>query len=401
LRLIAEAEGISVTPEALQTIARSGEGSMRDAQSNFDQVISYSLGPIDVADVSASLGLASSEAISAMLDAILDRNALSVLNTVAELVAHGQDLRIFCRDLMSAFRDILMLKVSGTDTALIDGSALAAESLAKYAEQLSSADLIRYFNSLAETEIRLKDSIQPRYTLEIGLVKLIEMGRVKPIEEILNRLAEYRFAENDSSVAEKKETVVKGTASDNDAEKKNLISRPDRKKTEKNVVLPTAPDFGSSRQTPPEPADFESLIRDKEFIKSLRVKLPPRASDDLEHIDDKYLDTAFEQKLLFCGDDLRPVKNASAIAAAVISLGSEVVAETAAPSSGTAVAMAPLGLKIPRVDESEDLPLPKLPVNPTPDQILDYAAAHPAIRRIARLFRAKILDVKTTETNSR
>lgn len=406
LRLIADSEGISISPEALQMIARSGEGSMRDAQSNFDQVISYALGPIDVADVSASLGLAGSEAISAVIDAISGRDALAVLNTVAELVARGQDLRIFCRDLMATIRDILMLKVSGADSTLVDGSALPVENLTKYAENFTNADLIRYFHSLADTEIRLKDSVQPRYTLEIGLVKLIEMNRVKPIEEILKRLGETGFDGIGSSTAQTVKSVREQPASDSDAEKKNLISGPDRAKA---VVKPEppatkrpapSPDLEPGSKVINEPADFNSVLRDKEFISSLPVKLPSLAADDLEHIEDKYLDAAYEHKLAISGDDLLPVKDASAIAAAVIGLAREPLAETAAGKGGTAVALAPLTLEIPQMEEPDIVPVPTLPPNPTPEQIRDYAAAHPAVRRIARLFRAKILDVRPIEENS-
>src|ERR671929_1877584 len=70
LRLIADAEKIEVTDEALREVARAGEGSMRDAQSAFDQVISFSEGSIEAADVEAALGIAGSEMLARVMRSV-------------------------------------------------------------------------------------------------------------------------------------------------------------------------------------------------------------------------------------------------------------------------------------------------------------------------------------------
>lgn len=407
LRLIADAEGISVSPDALRMIARSGEGSMRDAQSNFDQVISYALGPIDVAEVSSALGLAESEAIYGVISSIAARSTRSALETVAELVARGQDLRIFCRDLMSAFRDILMLKIAGEDESLVEGSALGKDSLLQFVNEFSQADLIRYFQILADTETRLKDSAQPRYVLEVGLVKLIEMARVKPIEEILAKLRELQAEPNDSVPSLQKNFDPKTSTSEQGVEKKNLNSGLDQyanieKQSQEITVQPDIRPAKSNKSERPlaePPNDLDSLIRNKEFIASLPVKLPPAAAEELDHIEDKTLDAAYEHKLLISGDNLLPVKNASAIVAAVVGRVSVQNAEAVSGPGGIAAVRAPVNIEIPRV-EDQDISLPALPPNPTQEQILAYASAHPAVRRIARLFRAKILDVVTKQSSS-
>jgi len=407
LRLIADAEGISVSPDALRMIARSGEGSMRDAQSNFDQVISYALGPIDVAEVSSALGLAESEAIYGVISSIAARSTRSVLETVAELVARGQDLRIFCRDLMSAFRDILMLKIAGEDESLVEGSALGKDSLLQFVNEFSQADLIRYFQILADTETRLKDSAQPRYVLEVGLVKLIEMARVKPIEEILAKLRELQAAPNDSVPSLQKNFDPKTSTSEQGVEKKNLNSGLDQPANieKQSQEITVQPDIGPAKSNKSErplaepPNDLDSLIRNKEFIASLPVKLPPAAAEELDHIEDKTLDAAYDHKLLISGDNLLPVKNASAIVAAVVGRVSVQNAEAVSGPGGIAAVRAPVNIEIPRV-EDQDISLPALPPNPTQEQILAYASAHPAVRRIARLFRAKILDVVTKQSSS-
>ncbi len=194
LKLIAETEKIQITDEALREIARSGEGSMRDAQSNFDQVISFSGEHIEVPDVANALGLASAEMLVRIVTSIAHHKPAEALNVVDDLIARGHDLRSFCRDLLSFFRDLLIAKIAGANENLLETAILSPEDLQKYALHFSESDLIRFFNSLSETESKLREATQSRYVLEIGLVKLIEMRRVAPIEKILERLVKLENA---------------------------------------------------------------------------------------------------------------------------------------------------------------------------------------------------------------
>ncbi len=201
LNLIAEAEGVTISAEALREIARSGEGSMRDAQSNFDQVISFSDETISIEDVINALGIASSEILTRTVEAIAHRKPEEALLVVEELIRRGQDLRNYCRDLLTFLRDLLVAKVTNHAAGLLDSSILDQEALLKYAEHFSESDLVRLFNSLAQTETELRNATQPRYILEIGLVKLMELQRVTAIEKILERLAKL---ESGSPIEEKK-----------------------------------------------------------------------------------------------------------------------------------------------------------------------------------------------------
>ena len=188
LKLIAGAEKVNIDDAALREIARSGEGSMRDAQSNFDQVISFSGEKIGVAEVTTALGMASTEMLGKVLQAVVDKQSRPVLDVVSELISRGQDLRNFCRDLLGLLRDLMVFKVSNGDVSLIEGSVFSGDHLASIAAGLSESDILRMFNSLAETETQLKTATQSRYVLEIGLVKLVEMRRLAAIDSILERL---------------------------------------------------------------------------------------------------------------------------------------------------------------------------------------------------------------------
>src|SRR5258705_1394631 len=188
LRLIAEAEKIAVPDEALREIARSGEGSMRDAQSAFDQVISFAGSKIKKEDVEMALGVAGADILIRVVNGIANHQPAEALAVVDDVVMRGHDLRNFCRDLLAHFRDLLVSKVSGSDE-LLESAICDREELGRQAALFSEADLVRFFHSLAETETLLKTAAHPRYQLEIGLVKLMEMRRLEPINQLLERLA--------------------------------------------------------------------------------------------------------------------------------------------------------------------------------------------------------------------
>lgn len=188
LRQIAEAEKIAIPDDALREIARSGEGSMRDAQSAFDQVISFAGAEIKKEDVEMALGVAGADILIRVVNGIANAEAAEALAVVDDVVMRGHDLRNFCRDLLAHFRDLLVVKVSGSDE-LLESAICDRSELIRQSALFSESDLVRFFHSLAETENLLKDAAQPRYQVEIGLVKLMEMRRLESLTQLLERLA--------------------------------------------------------------------------------------------------------------------------------------------------------------------------------------------------------------------
>lgn len=187
LRLIADAEKISIPDDALREIARAGEGSMRDAQSAFDQVISFAGEKIGKEDVELALGVAGADLLTRLINGIAENRPVEALAVVDDLVMRGHDLRNFCRDALAHFRDLLVAKVSGSDE-LLESAVCDRGELNRQAALFSEPDLVRFFHSLSETETKLKTATHPRYQLEIGLVKLMEMRRLQPLSELIERI---------------------------------------------------------------------------------------------------------------------------------------------------------------------------------------------------------------------
>jgi DNA polymerase-3 subunit gamma/tau len=188
LKLIANAEKISIPDDALREIARAGDGSMRDAQSALDQVISFAGEQIKKDDVEMALGVAGADILTRIMDAVAENKPADAIKVVDDIVMRGHDLRNFCRDLLAHFRDLLVTKVSGSEE-LLESAVCEPEELKRQAGLFSESDLVRFFHALAETETKLRTATQPRYQLEIGIVKLMELRGVESISEILNRIA--------------------------------------------------------------------------------------------------------------------------------------------------------------------------------------------------------------------
>jgi DNA polymerase-3 subunit gamma/tau len=188
LRLIAKVENITVPDDALREIARTGDGSMRDAQSALDQVISFAGDEIKKEDVEMALGVAGADILTRIIDAIAQNKPADAINVVDNIVMRGHDLRNFCRDLLAHFRDLLITKVSASEE-LLESAVCTPDELKRQAALFSESDLVRFFHSLTETETKLRTATQPRYQLEIGIVKLMELRGVETISEILSRLS--------------------------------------------------------------------------------------------------------------------------------------------------------------------------------------------------------------------
>jgi DNA polymerase-3 subunit gamma/tau len=210
LKLIANAEKISIPDDALREVARAGEGSMRDAQSALDQVISFAGDKIKKDDVEMALGVAGADILTRIMDSITDNKPAEILKVIDDVVMRGHDLRNFCRDLLSHFRDLLVTKVSGSEE-LLDSAVCEPQELKRQSAQFSESDLVRFFHSLAETETKLKTASQPRYQIEVGIVKLTELRGVESIADILQRLSQLESGTSGDGPTNKTPTSSSGT----------------------------------------------------------------------------------------------------------------------------------------------------------------------------------------------
>jgi DNA polymerase-3 subunit gamma/tau len=173
-------------------IARAGEGSMRDAESALDQVISFAGNKITDEDVSVALGLVDIETLNSTVQAIAEHDSERVIQIVDEIVSRGYDLRNFCREMMTHIRALLIIKVAGFDAELVQLPQGEGERLSRLANSFSEQDLVRFFSILTKTEQEIRASSQPRFQLEIGLIKMIQAGRLYLLEDLIHQFEELQ-----------------------------------------------------------------------------------------------------------------------------------------------------------------------------------------------------------------
>jgi len=182
---ICRQEGIEADAETLAVLAQAGEGSIRDSLSALDQAIACCGTKLDAKEVRALLGTFSLEALAGVTEALAAADSARMLALVDELERNGHNLQHFSRELSRYFRNLLVAKIAGSDTRLIAGSPGERARLAELAAAFSEEDLTRYLQLSLDLFRDLQFSLQPRFHLEIGLVKLVQAGRLTSIEETL------------------------------------------------------------------------------------------------------------------------------------------------------------------------------------------------------------------------
>lgn len=186
LRVIADAEAIVIDEEALNLIARDADGSMRDAQSAFDQVRAFAGDSIVAEDVSTVLGLIGREPVLDVAAAVVDEDAPAVFDLVGRFIEVGYDLRLVCRELSRVIRDLLVLAI---DPARADDPEITVDSerdrLLKLSKRFSREDLLRAFDVIARAEFEIRTATQPRYHLEMALLRWMHLQKLVPLADLL------------------------------------------------------------------------------------------------------------------------------------------------------------------------------------------------------------------------
>ena len=188
LRAIAEREGIGISDTGLAWIAEAGDGSLRDSQSIFDQVISYGGLTITDAAVEEILGRADRRFLFSLAAAVLARDAGGCLRIIDEAYYAGLDMRYFYQTLLGHFRNLLLVAIAEGEAPLVD---LPADELQKLQGQAAGAGretLQRLLEILMSEEEAVRRSTNPRLNLEAILCRMAYIEPLIPIETVLARL---------------------------------------------------------------------------------------------------------------------------------------------------------------------------------------------------------------------
>jgi DNA polymerase-3 subunit gamma/tau len=195
LEQICRGDGVEFEEEALFAIAKSAEGSLRDAESILDQLISFCDAKIRYEDVDAVLGLVDWRVFHDLCSALRDGNIPRELEIVDEIVVAGKDLGQFARDLVHYFRHLLVCRVTGSDK-LVSMPAGERGKLASLAERFTASELLSLVERSSEVAGRFRgqfgvrlDSASGRVALELFLMSATKLGAEMSVSAILEKLA--------------------------------------------------------------------------------------------------------------------------------------------------------------------------------------------------------------------
>ena len=238
LREISDAENIQVSDEALHYIARSGDGSMRDAVSLLDQCSAFQFDRrIEYEDALSILGAVDTAVFSDLVRALSKKDVKTGLQLVAEVIDQGRELSQFVSDFVMYARNMLLASTVDDLSGLVDMSSENLKRLKEDASLLSTVELMRYIRMLSDLSNQLRYATQKRILIETSFMKLAYPETDASAEGMNARLAEIQRTLRNLPAG----TPLPATAaSANAGDQNNVAPQPALASTPKKVTLPRA-----------------------------------------------------------------------------------------------------------------------------------------------------------------
>jgi len=193
LRAIAAQEDISAEDAALSLLAEAGDGSMRDALSIMDQAIASAplvdgKAHLEAEPIRELMGSVPNTVFERMMEAISASQTASVVEELNTLLNAGNSPAALARQFVRYLRNALMARIGGENSDLLQISPDERARSARSAMLFSEEDLTRFLQVMLRTFDDLNYRQEQRFHLELGLVKLVHLQRLLPIEELLSQL---------------------------------------------------------------------------------------------------------------------------------------------------------------------------------------------------------------------
>ncbi len=187
---IADSDQISISADALKTIAMLADGAMRDAISLLDQARMRYSEAISRDDVLSLAGIVQDTFMIQMAQAIHEGNPAGLLDLIEQLIMDGRDLTHFVTDLAQFYRNLLVCRVSRQPESLVRASSESLEHMTEMSRQGSPSEWVAMIQGLSSLLSDIRWSSDARTTLEIGLIRLMDeqvvlksAGLTKPLND--------------------------------------------------------------------------------------------------------------------------------------------------------------------------------------------------------------------------
>ena len=189
MREIAMGDGLSVTDDAFELLARLADGSMRDGLSIMERCISQVGTELTHDKIVSVLGIAGTDSLFSTVDYINEQNAKGILEVVNDLMSEGKDLHIFVDNLIDHYRNLMVCKVTDTPESLLDRDAKEVIRLKAQAEKTSFERLSGAVSALSSARAEAKWVKEPRVIYELSLIKLTRPELNSSYDALIERIA--------------------------------------------------------------------------------------------------------------------------------------------------------------------------------------------------------------------
>lgn len=200
LKKIAEKEKIKIDDKSLTLISKKADGALRDAESLFDQVVSFCGANVDSEELSQMLNLIDDEIYFEVSDAILQKKFDSAFEITNKIYENGWNFIDFVNGLNEHFRNILTIIIR-KDSLLIESAEIYKERYLEYKDAFSEGDILRILNFINKVNYEIKTASNQKLKLEVSLAYLIGLEKSSTISSLLDRI------ENKTDSIQKKKTI--------------------------------------------------------------------------------------------------------------------------------------------------------------------------------------------------
>ena len=188
MKEIAHGEGLKISDDGYELLARLADGSMRDGLSVLERVISSTDEEITADTITNVLGISDNEQLMSLTDAIIENDINTIFGIIEKVLSDGKDIKVFNDSLIAHFRDLLVLKISSDNGSMLDYSAQTMVKLKAQADKLTFEKISNAIRVLTTAQSDAKWQKSPRVIFELAYVKLARPEVDSSPDAILDRL---------------------------------------------------------------------------------------------------------------------------------------------------------------------------------------------------------------------
>ena len=192
LEIICGQEGIQANGLSLEKIAKTGAGSMRDAQSLLDQVIAYCGNKIENDSVEEILGVVGRTTLENLVESLIKKDPVKLIEIIQEIITDGKDLNFLCRDLAEYLRNLMMVKLSNKPEAFLDIQVCNLQILQDQSKAFHVDELQQMFSVLSRTEAEMKRSSLAEMIFEMSILRLADIRPFHRIDDMIEAINSFK-----------------------------------------------------------------------------------------------------------------------------------------------------------------------------------------------------------------